>query len=36
LVGAVLKTKTGQMRRFQRWGAMIDEPRLYARYGYTD
>jgi hypothetical protein len=37
LVGAALnKTKTGQMRRFQRWGAMIDQSRLYARYGYTD
>jgi len=37
LIGAVLnKTKTGQMRRFQRWGAMIDQSRLYARYGYTD
>jgi capsular exopolysaccharide synthesis family protein len=37
LVGAVLnKTKTGQIRRFQRFGAMIDQSRLYARYGFTD
>ena len=37
LVGAVLnKTNTGQIRRFQRFGAMIDQSRLYARYGFTD
>ncbi len=37
LFGAVLnKTKTDQIRRFQRWAAMIDQSRLYARYGYTD
>jgi capsular exopolysaccharide synthesis family protein len=37
LVGAVLnKTKTNQIRRFQRWAATIDQSRLYARYGYTD
>jgi capsular exopolysaccharide synthesis family protein len=37
LVGAVLnKTKTGQLQRFQRSGAMIEQSRLYARYGYTD
>jgi polysaccharide biosynthesis transport protein len=37
LVGAVLnKTKTGQLQRFQRSGAMIDQSRLYARYGYTE
>jgi Mrp family chromosome partitioning ATPase len=37
LIGAVLnRTKTGQVRRCQRCGAMIDQSRLYARYGYTD
>jgi succinoglycan biosynthesis transport protein ExoP len=37
LVGVVLnKTETDQIRRFQGSRAIIDQSRLYARYGYTD